>query len=153
VNAEPYTIKQGDTYPLRATLRLAPTAAQRADGTPGSPLDLERADEVWFAMQRRGGERVVAGRCEVIDASGGVVEYRWRSEDTAKAGSHDGEFKIKWRDGSMQTVPSEGAIAIEVVKSVTIEALQQNVGDVVGKDGQDDRGDKAPDQREPEEEA
>lgn len=103
-----FTIKENDLQPwLRATL-------VQADGTP---IDLTGAT-VRFVMQQQDAPtlKVDAGAV-IVDATKGVVEYRWAIGDTDTPGNYRAEFKVIL-PGSRLTVPNAEYITVRVEKGL-----------------------------------
>jgi hypothetical protein len=105
--ADSRALKRGDTYPfLRATL---------TDGED-DPINLT-GSTVRMTLRTKGVtpttvvDDVVV---DIIDATGGRVEYEWQAADTASATAFDGEFKITWGDGEVTFVPTTGFFEITV---------------------------------------
>lgn len=90
-------IKTGDTEPpLSATLRDS-----------GSAIDLTGAALVRVIM--RSGATIITGDCDIVNPTGGVVEYSWATGDTDIAGEYETEFEITWAPGRIETVPNDKA--------------------------------------------
>lgn len=111
-----YSLKQGDTKPLRVKL-------ERADG---SPIDLT-GSTVRFVMAG-----VVAGLPSInapatvlqgtLDPHGdpysdGLVEYPWVAGETGVVGLYRSTFEITDAAGDIETVPNEGFLGIQIEPS------------------------------------
>jgi hypothetical protein len=124
-------VKRGDTYPsITATLRSAPTAAQRADGHPGDPVGLEDAtvELVVYGSGVPGPELI---GCTITDAKKGVVRVG-PLPATVAAGSYWCDFRVTREDGTRQSIPSDGyleLVVIEPPKKKSEALVEPEVGD------------------------
>lgn len=57
---------------------------------------------------------VVAADAAVLDALGGIVSYEWLPSDTATVGFYNAEFEVIYSDGTKETFPNEGYIAVRI---------------------------------------
>ena len=102
-------IKKGDTVPLRVTL----------EWEDGTAIDLSSATSVNFVMKLwRETTADVDSACVVIDASGGIVEYRWDTDETDVVGLYGIEFVIVYSDGTIYTVPSNGEMWLYIMNDL-----------------------------------
>lgn len=103
-----FSIKKGDTSPaLRATLRYDDCTI----------INLTNATAI-FRMRQAGTTSVLINAAAVIVSVAGIVEYRWSAPNTATVGAYDGEFVVTYANGKVETFPSDGFIAIEIVDSI-----------------------------------
>lgn len=103
-----FTIKQNDTAPsVEAVLK----------NSAGTAVDLTGAT-VNFHMKDLGGTVVVDAAASVTDASGGTVQYDWDAADTDTAGTFYAEFEVEYPDGTIETFPNTGSVAVKIVKEL-----------------------------------
>ncbi len=103
-----FSIKKGDTSPaLRATLRYDDCTTINLTGASAR-----------FHMRQTGSASVLIDAAAVVVSVAGIVEYRWTAPNTATVGAYEGEFEITYSDGKIETFPSDGFIAIEIVDSI-----------------------------------
>lgn len=103
-----FTIKQNDTAPsVEAVLK----------NSAGTAVDLTGAT-VNFHMKDLSGTVVVDAVASVTDGSGGTVQYDWNSADTDTAGTFYAEFEVEYPDGTIETFPNTGSVAVKIVKEL-----------------------------------
>jgi hypothetical protein len=103
-----FTIKQNDTAPsVEAVLK----------NSAGSAVDLTGAT-VNFHMKDLSGTVVVAAAASVTDDIGGTVQYDWIAADTDTAGTFYAEFEVEYPDGTIETFPNTGSVAVNIVKEL-----------------------------------
>lgn len=104
-----FPIKQGDTSPaLVATLT----------DSDGQAVNLTGAS-VDFHMRPRGSDTpTVESSGNIIDSSGGKVEYPWSDGDTSNAGVYRGEFEVTYGDNTIETFPNDGYITVEIKEEI-----------------------------------
>lgn len=100
-----FTIKRGDTSPL-LRYELAPASVNIAGAT------------VQFQMRARFGELKVDAEAIVESTDPPVLRYKWVTGDTDTAGKFDGEFKVTYADGAIETFPNSGFIPIIVNEDI-----------------------------------
>tara|TARA_R100001440_G_scaffold21063_3_gene34812 strand:+ start:578 stop:901 length:324 start_codon:yes stop_codon:yes gene_type:complete len=100
-----FNIKQNDTSPeIGAVLK---------DGS-GNAIDLTAAS-VRFHMKRIGATTAsVTSAATIVNADAGSVKYVWQTGDTSTPGSFQAEFQVTFVNGSIETFPNDGSIAIEI---------------------------------------
>lgn len=101
-----FTINVGDTSPpLIATLQPA----------PGQSFTLVGAT-VAFRMWSKGqsGNKVDFAPCTVVDAVARVVKYDWVTGDADTPGGYQGEFRVVFPDGRVETFPNAKRLIIRV---------------------------------------
>lgn len=105
-----FTIKQNDTAPsMRATLLDANS----------KPIPLAGASVVFNLRPKVPGDIVVdEGAVNILDAVKADVEYLWQPGDTEVPGLYNGEFRITFGDGSVESVPNDGHIDVEILAAV-----------------------------------
>ena len=104
-------IKRGDRLPkIEATVK-------KDDGTI---FDLTGATAAFYMANARSGVlKVNNGSASITDATAGVVEYNWGSEDTDTTGEYHAEFEMTFvADGKKITAPSEGYISIVIAEDL-----------------------------------
>jgi hypothetical protein len=104
--AKKVIIKQGDTRP---SLRHVP----QIDGGRLSDPGLQ----VFFTMMRNATPVVDMAPCRIDGTS---IVYDWKVTDTATVTTMQGEFKMVWPDGSIESEPLAGYIDIVVEKSLSL---------------------------------
>jgi len=98
-----FRIKTNDTSPK---LGLTLTSSS------GSAVSLSGAS-VRFHMKKYGASTLkVDSAATITNASSGVIEYAWQSEDTDTAGSYYGEVEVTYGDGTVETFPNNGYFTI-----------------------------------------
>lgn len=107
-----FTVKQHDTAPSYVV--------DLADefGLPGeTPINLTTATSVKFLMRETGGTGApkVTAAMTIVDAANGRVQHDWGATDTDTVGTFDIEFEITWSDGTIETVPNDSYLSVEVV--------------------------------------
>ena len=103
-----FTIKQNDTSPsLGATLKDANLV----------PISLVGAT-VKVHMNSIDGSVKVNQTMTVTDAEGGVIQYDWQAGDTDTVGAYSAEFQVTFADGTVETFPNNGNLAVSVVKEL-----------------------------------
>jgi hypothetical protein len=112
VRGQRFIVKQGDLLPV-----LEGTCLDSA----GAAVNLTTAASVGFYMTpERGGLRAdLVGAGAVGDPVAGKVEYVWRAGDTDTPGLYRAEFRVVWLDGSSETFPTDGYVAVEVQRRAT----------------------------------
>lgn len=104
-----FNIKQNDTGPaMLATLQDASGAAVNLTGA-----------SVRFHMRSvSGGNPAVDAAATVVTAASGIVRYNWAPEDTDSVGTYQAEFEVTYADGSIETFPNDGYIAVQIVDDI-----------------------------------
>lgn len=102
-----FRIKRGDTSPaLRYTLDPA-------------TVDLTGAAVV-FQWRQRGSTTVNSRAASIVTATGAPeVQHTWQAGDTANAGLYEGEFRVTYAGGAIETFPNVGFIAIRIEEDVS----------------------------------
>lgn len=97
--SELFTLTAGDTVPnLQAVL---------ADSA-GDAIDLTDASVQFHLEDPRGGKTVINEPADVIDATNGLVRYRWHVDDTEVAGRYRAEFEVTYANDDVETFPNDG---------------------------------------------
>lgn len=103
-----FNIKQNDTSPsLQATLKDASLTAINLTGA-----------SVRFHMKNLDGTLKIDSPMDIVDATGGVVQYDWQSGDTDTVGSYYIEFEVTYSDASVETFPNNGNKVISIVREL-----------------------------------
>jgi hypothetical protein len=102
--AEMFYLKRGDTSPV---LRYA--LARGVDLTGAT---------VRFQMRPRGGGIFIDSSAVIDNESPPVVRYAWAVGDTETAGTFQAEFVVTYGDGSVETFPNVGFIAVIINEDV-----------------------------------
>lgn len=105
----PFYIKQDDTSP-----------ALLVELTP-SDVDITGATGVVFSMRQRGSTTAKVNRAAaalVSPAGPASLSYAWDAADTDTAGEFEGEFEVTRSDGSIETFPNDGYIAIIITGDI-----------------------------------
>lgn len=96
-----FTIRIGNTSPaLEYTLR---------------PSTIDLADAVVrFHMVKSDGTVTIDNQLDGVtfETDEPVITYQWQEGDTDVAGRYEGEFRVTYEDGSLETFPARGFIAI-----------------------------------------
>ena len=96
-----FTIKRGDTIPLRYALLPASVNLAGASVVFNMRGVLDRAP------------------ARIVTASPPVVEYIWQPGDTARPGLRPAEFEVTYPDGIVETFPTdtapEGRLLVHIV--------------------------------------
>jgi hypothetical protein len=111
-----FTAKQHDTAPAYV--------ADLADDfglVSEAPINLTSATSVRFLMRKNGqtGTPKVSSVMTVTDAANGRVQHNWGTADLDTVGTYDVEFEITWTDGTIETVPNDTYLTINVVDDLT----------------------------------
>lgn len=104
-------IKKGDRLPAFSV------GLEQADG---SAIDLVNVSAVKLYMRNTDTDvlKVNGSACVIEDAELGLVRYDWAAGDTDVAGAYAAEFEITFVDGRKMTVPTRGALAVNVLENV-----------------------------------
>lgn len=103
---EPFFIKRGDTSPA---LRYALDPAT---------VDLTGAS-VLFQWRQRGSATVNSRAASIVTPTGTpTVQHTWQASDTAVAGLFEGEFRVTYAGGAIETFPNLGFIDIRIGEDV-----------------------------------
>lgn len=102
-----FFIKRGDTSP---SLRYALEPAT---------VDLTGAS-VQFQWRKRGSETFNARAASIVTATGTpTVQHTWQAGDTDTAGLFQGEFRVTFADGSIESFPNVDFIEIRISGDVS----------------------------------
>ena len=110
-----YVIKRGDFGPAQ------PLVGTLSD--QNGPINLTDALSVQLFM-RSETLLIKTGPAEITDAANGKIKYVFEGVegadpiDTAEAGTYRLEAKITWDDGSVQKVPNEGYLELEITEDL-----------------------------------
>jgi len=104
-----FVIKQHDTRPV--------LEAQIQDAT-GVAINLTGCIVRFLMLSTAGGQPKINATCAIIDPTAGKVRYSWHDGDTDTWGSYYAEFEVTFPDGSVQTVPNDGFLTIEVKRDI-----------------------------------
>lgn len=103
-----FYIKQNDTSPsILATLKDA----------NDTPVNLTAAD-VRIHIKDLVGIIKVDAEMQVINASSGIARYDWLPADTDTSGTYSVEFEVTYTDGSIETFPNTGSLALVITKEL-----------------------------------
>jgi len=106
-----FHVKEDNTRPyLRVTLKDQDEVV----------INLTTANAVLFSMEPRDGTiKVNRAACTIVDATNGIVEYRWAAVDTDTPAIYFGEFIVDWDGaGDEITVPNDSYTIIKVKEKV-----------------------------------
>lgn len=109
-----FQIRQGATAPFlevvltqrgEVSMSSSPPAIGCGSANQGTfdPINLTEATEVKARMWKCGrikAEKALLGVTEVVDATNGVVRYKWALSDTDTAGGYYFAFEVTFSDGS-----------------------------------------------------
>lgn len=111
-----FKIKQHDTSPsyvvdLQDDFGLSGQAA----------INLTNATTVTFLMRKKGqvGAPKVSAVMTIVSPASGRVQHDWALTHTDTVAVYDVEFEIAWNDGTIETVPNDSYLAVEVVDDLT----------------------------------
>lgn len=97
--SELFTLTAGDTVPsLQAVL---------AD-SEGDAIDLTNASVRFHLTEPRGGDTIIDEPADIVDATGGLVRYRWHIDDTDDPGRYRAEFVVTYANEDVETFPNDG---------------------------------------------
>lgn len=100
------TIKRNDTLPI-----LTATLEDQA-----GPIDLTDALQVRVLLKTDA--VLITGVCTIADAPAGEITYTWDAvDDTATAGTYQGEFEITWPDG-VETIPNDTYFELLIIEDL-----------------------------------
>lgn len=104
-----FIIKQNDRRePIERVLR----------GSDGNPVDLTGAT-VRFIMRATDGTIKVDNAATIVGTpTAGRARYSWGATDTNTVGTFEAEFEVTFGDGTKQTFPNRGYIAVAVVEDL-----------------------------------
>ncbi|MDB4512077.1 BppU family phage baseplate upper protein [Arenicella sp.] len=103
-----FYIKQNDTSPsILATLKDA----------NDTPVNLTAAD-VRIHIKDLVGSIKVDAEMQVINAPSGIARYDWLPADTDTSGTYSVEFEVTYTDGSIETFPNTGSLALVITKEL-----------------------------------
>lgn len=105
-----FNIKRHDTAPpLRVVL---------ADGN-AEPLNLSDVTILKFFMRDQnatdGTNKINGAIASIEDATTGKVRYDWVVGDTNVSSLFEGEWELTKADGSVETIPNDGYLAIAII--------------------------------------
>jgi hypothetical protein len=103
--ARTFNIKRGDTSPA-LRFALEPATINLLGAT------------VAFQMRARRGVILVDAAAVIDTATPPILRYDWASGDTTRAGIYEGEFRVTYSDGSVETFPNRGFISININEDV-----------------------------------
>lgn len=114
MNQKPFIIKRNDTLPdLQINIKT------RSCINAIIPFDLTSVTGCTFSMVDECGNVVIASNpAQVINASGGTVQYSWLDGDTSISGKYQGEFELYFDDGKKISVPNLGGIEIFIDQDI-----------------------------------
>jgi len=123
---DPFTIKRGNTSP--SLLYALPAKVVSATGAK-VPFSLAGAT-AQFSLRLRDGARtkiislaqanILTNGLTIVDGRelGPILEYVWKAGDTNLAALHEGEFKITFSDGFIQTFPPDSYIPVSIHEDI-----------------------------------
>ncbi len=111
-----FQIKQNDTFPS-LTIKINTVACL------GSivPFNLSAVTACTFSMKDECGNLKIASNSAYTQCvSGGTIQYDWNDGDTDTSGRYSAEFELLFSGSSANqlTVPVNGAITINILKSI-----------------------------------
>lgn len=113
-NIKIFQIKQNDTLPS-----LSINLKSRACLDSVVAFNLSGVTACTFSMIDNCGNLKVSSMPATITCySGGKVQYAWNPGDTDTAGKFKAEFELFFSDGNKMTVPTLGAIDVNILKDV-----------------------------------
>ena len=113
-NAKPFIIKRNDTLPS-----LSISVKARGELNEVIPFHLSGVSACTFSMTDDCGSlKVSSAVATIMLASAGTIQYDWNSEDTDTEGKYNGEFELFFTGGKKMSIPTLGAIEINVIKDI-----------------------------------
>ena len=113
-NIKTFQMKQNDTLP---SLQINIKARGCLDSV--IPFNLSGVTACTFSMVDNCGNLKVASMPAAITCySGGSIQYNWIEGDTDTDGKYKAEFELFFSDGKKLTVPTFGAIEVNILKDV-----------------------------------
>lgn len=113
-DANPFIIKRNDTLPS-----LSISIKSRGNINQIIPFDLTTVSAVTFSMSDQSGNlKISSSSAEIVSASAGTIQYNWISENTDTEGNFDGEFELFFNGGKKMSIPTLGAIKINICKDI-----------------------------------
>jgi hypothetical protein len=113
-NVKTFQIKQNDTFP---SLEVSVKSRGCLDSV--IPFNLSGVTACTFSMADDCGNLKISSMPAMISSySGGCVQYDWVIGDTDTPGKFKAEFELFFSDGKKTTIPTLGAIEVNVLKSV-----------------------------------
>lgn len=98
-----FHLKVGDTKePINATCL----------DSAGAIVDLTGATVVFRMAQFGSGARKVNATATIVSAAAGTVRYQWLTADVNTAGEYEGEFRVTFSGGAIQSFPNASTISI-----------------------------------------
>ena len=114
INIENFIIKRNDTLPA-----LVVRVKTRGDIDEIIPFNLSGVTATTFSMtDNYNNLKVSSSPAQILCASGGTLQYSWLTGDTDEAGKFSGEFEMLFSDGNKMSIPTNGAITIQVIKDI-----------------------------------
>ena len=103
-----FHIKQNDTSPsILAELKDA----------NNTPVNITSATAKIF-VKAIDGTLKINSSVQVINAALGKVRYDWQTGDTDTVGTYSVEFQVTYTDGSIETFPNTGSLALVVTREL-----------------------------------
>ena len=103
-----FYIKQNDTSPsILAELKDA----------NNTPVNITSATAKIF-VKAIDGTLKIDQSVQIINAALGTVRYDWQTGDTDTVGTYSVEFQVTYTDGSIETFPNTGSLALVVTKEL-----------------------------------
>lgn len=109
-----FIIKRNDTLPA-----LLIRVKSRGDFNEPIPFNLSGVSACTFSMSDDNGNlKVSSASATITSSSGGTLQYSWNSDDTNTEGKYNGEFELFFNGGNKMSIPTLGAIEINIVKDI-----------------------------------
>ena len=113
-NVNVFSIKQNDTLPS-----LEVFVKNRGCLDNIIPFNMSGVTACTFSMIDKFGNLKISSAVAAINStSGGSIQYSWNIGDTDTEGKFKAEFELFFSDGNKMTVPTLGAIEVNVLKDV-----------------------------------
>lgn len=113
-NIKTFQMKQNDTLP---SLQINIKTIDCLDSVIA--FNLSGITACTFSMADNCGNLKISSMPVAINSySGGSVQYNWVEGDTDTSGKYKAEFELFFSDGKKMTVPTLGAIEVNILKDV-----------------------------------
>jgi len=113
-NTKMFQMKQNDTLPV-----LSVNVKARGCLDSIVAFELSGVTACTFSMADDCGNLKISSMpATITSSSGGSIQYDWIVGDTDSAGKYKAEFELFFSDGKKMTIPTLGAIDVNILKDV-----------------------------------
>jgi hypothetical protein len=103
-----FVIKKGDRLPA---LRIEFSDSR-------GPIDLTGCS-ILFNYRKKKNGTLISRNVAIEDASAGVAQYLWQTDDTSEVGVYSAEFIVTFPDSRQLTFPSDSFLIFEIVTEIS----------------------------------